>query len=61
MKFIKTIITGFLSLGTFGIFSSCTTVEQREPATHTTTTTAQTTVSRPTTNTVETKTTRSSY
>jgi len=55
MKDIKTIIAGFLCLGALGFVPSCTTVEQREPVTHTTT---KTTLSRPT-STVETKTTRS--
>lgn len=56
---MKTIIASLLGIGALGFLSSCTTVEQREPATHTTsTTTAQTTVSRPVYNTVETKTTR---
>ena len=52
------IIICILALGGLSFFPSCTTVERREPLTHTTTT-EQTTVRHPVTNTVETQTTRS--
>jgi hypothetical protein len=57
---IKFTIVCVLALGGLGFLNSCTTVEQREPVTHTTTTTTeQTTVRQPQTNTVETRTIRS--
>lgn len=55
---MKTIITSFLGLGALSLFTSCsTTIEHREPSTHTTTT-SETTLVRPSSNTVETTTTR---
>jgi len=57
---MKTIASIILGLASLGIITSCTTVEQREPATHTTnTTTEQRTLSHPLSNTTETRTTRS--
>ena len=57
---MKTTIISFLSLAGLLLLSNCTTVEQREPVTHTSsTTTEETTVRRPVYNTVETQTTRS--
>lgn len=59
---MKITIICFLALGglgLLGVLASCTTVEQREPVTHTTsTTTEQTTVRNPVSNTVQTRTTR---
>ncbi len=55
---MKTIIISFLSLGGILLLSNCTTVEQPRPSTHTTTT-EETTISRPfSSSTVETQTTR---
>lgn len=54
---MKTIIISLLSLGGILLLSNCTTVEQPRPSTHTTTT-EETTVSRPFSSTVETQTTR---
>ena len=48
-----------LAVGGLIFISGCTTVEQMEPATRTSTTTEQTTVSRPLPSTVETQTIRS--
>ena len=56
---MKTIITSILGLGGLLLISACTTVEQPRPAPRTTsTTTEQTTISRPLSSTVETQTTR---
>jgi hypothetical protein len=54
---MKTIIISILSLGGILLFSNCTTVESPAPTTHTTTT-EETTISRPLSSTVETQTTR---
>jgi len=57
---MKTLIVSILALGSLGFVTSCTTVEQREPTTHTrTTTTEQTTLRQPQSSTVETRTYRS--
>jgi hypothetical protein len=55
---MKTTIVSLLSLSAFSLLSSCTFVDQPEPATHTTRTTTSE-VSPTTYGTVETKTTRS--
>jgi len=55
---MKTTIICLLALGGVGSLSSCISVTKREPVTRTTTTTEQTTMSRPHTQTVETQTTR---
>ncbi len=56
---MKTILSFAMALGSLSFISSCTTVEQRDPAVHSsTTTTEQTTVRTPLSNTVETQTTR---
>jgi len=52
---MKTIIISILGLAALGFSTSCTTVESREPSTHTTTTTG---IAPATYGTVETKTTR---
>jgi starvation-inducible outer membrane lipoprotein len=57
-KTMKTILISILSLGGVLLLSNCTTVEQPAPRSQTTTT-EQTTTSRPFSNTVETQTTRS--
>ena len=60
INIMKTIITRIFALGALSFFTSCsTTLEAREPIERTSTTTSQTTINRPTLNTVETKTTRS--
>jgi uncharacterized protein YceK len=52
-------IASILSLAGLLVISGCTTVEQREPATHTTsTTTEETSIVRPLPSTVETRTIR---
>lgn len=58
---LKTHITlGFMAMAVLISISSCTTVEQREPSTHSTsTTTEHTTLSRPLSSSVETQTVRS--
>lgn len=57
---MKTIIVSIVALSGLLFVSSCTTVEQKEPSVHSSsTTTEQTTVNRPFSNTVETQTTRS--
>ena len=53
---MKTIIISILSLGGCLLLSNCTTVEQHQPTTHTTTV-EETTVSRPFSSSVETQTT----
>lgn len=59
---MKTIIAGLFGLSALGILSNCTTIEQKPATTRSiSTTTEQTTVGKPVTNTVETTRTRSSY
>lgn len=56
---MKNIIVSILCLGGVLLISNCTTVEQPEPVTHTSSTvTEQTTITRPLSRTVETQTTR---
>ena len=59
---MKTTIISILALGGIILISNCTTVEQKEPTVHSSsTTTEQTTVNRPFSSSVETQTTRSYY
>ncbi len=53
---MKTPITYVLALGGFLLIAGCTTVVEREPVRHSTTTTEETTISQPRSSTVETQT-----
>ncbi|MEO8614392.1 MAG: hypothetical protein ABI600_04570 [Luteolibacter sp.] len=57
---MKAIVSPLIALGALSIFTSCTTVVEKEPTVHTTTTTTdRTSLTQPTSTTTESRVTRS--